>query len=119
MKITILAISSAIMLATASLIHHYAPQPTQPTQSGQPDISKGKVVVQFNYDWNKQNTYKWVPMAGVKYYYMSLDKFPELKSKMKITTVPTVIVFLEGKEIGRVDGGLNMSIIEPQNKILK
>jgi hypothetical protein len=116
MKITILAISSAIMLATASLINHYAPQKIQ---SGQPDISKGKVVVQFNYDWNKQNTYKWTPMDGVKYYYMSLDKFPELKSKMKITTVPTVIVFLEGKEIGRMDGGLNMSITEPQSKILK
>ena len=116
MKITILAISSAIMLATASLVNHYA---HQPTQSVQPDISIGKVVVQFNYDWNKQNTYKWTPMDGVKYYYMSLDKFPELKSKMKITTVPTVIVFLEGKEIGRMDGGLNMSITEPQSKILK
>jgi len=113
MKATILAISSAIVLATASLMHHYASQPVQP------DITKGKVVVQFNYDWNKQNTYKWTPMPGVKYYYMSLDKFPELKSKMKITTVPTVIVFLEGKEIGRVDGGLNMSIIAPQNQIIK
>lgn len=116
MKATILAISTAIVVTTASLIHHFA---SQPAPSGQPDISKGKVVVQFNYDWNKQNSYKWTPMPGVKYYYMSLDKFPELKTKMKITTVPTIIVFLEGKEIGRVDGGLNMSIITPQNQIVK
>ena len=84
-----------------------------------PDISKGKVVVQLNYEWNKQNSYQWKPTNGISYFYLSLDKFPELKAKMKIKTVPTIIVFNNGIESKRIDGGLMMRIETAQAEIIK
>jgi hypothetical protein len=84
-----------------------------------PDINKGKVVVQLNYEWNKANSYQWKPTTGISYYYLSLDKFPELKVKMKIKTVPTIIVLNNGQESKRFDGGLMMRIEKPQAEIIK
>ena len=86
---------------------------------GAPDINKGKVVVQLNYDWNKLNSYQWKTTSGVSYYYLSIDKFPDLKSKMKIKTVPTIIVLNNGQELKRVEGGLMMRIETQQTEILK
>lgn len=88
--------------------------------SQQPDLSNGRHVVQFNYDWNKTNTYQWKPTANANYWYMSLDKFPELKSKMKIKTVPTIIVIQNGREVKRYEAELaTMKIAVPQNEIIK
>ena len=84
-----------------------------------PDISKGKVVVQLNYEWNKQNSYQWKPTTGITYFYLSLDKFPELKAKMKIKTVPTIVVLNNGIESKRFDGGLMMRIEKAQAEIIK
>lgn len=84
-----------------------------------PDINKGKVVLQLNYEWNKVNSYQWKPTPGISYYYLSLDKFPELKVKMKIKTVPTIIVLNNGIESKRYDGGLMMRIEKPQAEIIK
>lgn len=88
-------------------------------EQGVPDINNGKVVVQLNYEWNKQNSYCWKQVNGVNYYYLSLDKFPELKSKMKIKTVPTIIVLKNGQEAKRVDGGMMMKITSAQSEIIK
>jgi hypothetical protein len=88
-------------------------------EQGVPDINKGKVVVQLNYEWNKQNSYYWKQVNGVNYYYLSLDKFPELKSKMKIKTVPTIIVLKNGQESKRVDGGMMMKITSAQSEIMQ
>lgn len=84
-----------------------------------PNLSVGKNFVQLNYEWNKVNTYPWKNTPGVKYYFLSLDKFPELKSKMKITSVPTIIVLENGKEIERFEGGMMMKINVPQTEIIK
>jgi hypothetical protein len=84
-----------------------------------PDITKGKVVVQLNYEWNKSNNYQWKPTTGITYFYLSLDKFPELKAKMKIKTVPTIIVLNNGIESKRIDGGLMMRIEKAQAEIIK
>ena len=88
-------------------------------EQGVPDINKGKVVVQLNYEWNKQNSYYWKQVNGVNYYYLSLDKFPDLKSKMKIKTVPTIIILNNGQESKRVEGGLMMKINNTQSEIIK
>ena len=86
----------------------------------QPDLSRGRHVVQFNYDWNKANTYQWKQTANANYWYMSLDKFPELKTKMKIRTVPTIVVIDNGREVKRYEAELStMRINEPQTEILK
>lgn len=84
-----------------------------------PNLSVGKNIVQLNYDWNKVNTYPWKNTPGVKYYYVSLDKFPELKAKMKITSVPTILVLENGKEIKRFEGGMMMKVSVPQTEIIK
>lgn len=88
-------------------------------EQGVPDFNKGKVVIQLNYEWNKQNSYYWKQVNGVNYYYLSLDKFPELKSKMNIKTVPTIIVLNNGQEAKRVEGGLMMKINNTQSEIIK
>jgi len=105
----------AILLLAAVGVWFAFAKPDQ----GAPDINKGKVVVQLNYDWNKQNSYQWKLVNGISYYFLSLDKFPELKTKMKIKTVPTIIVLNNGQEEKRVEGGLMMRIEAQQNEILK
>lgn len=92
---------------------------TQKQPEPMPNLSVGKNIVQLNYDWNKVNTYPWKQTPGVKYYYLSLDKFPELKNKMKITSVPTIIVLESGREIKRFEGGMMMKIGVPQTEIIK
>lgn len=84
-----------------------------------PNLSVGKNIVQLNYEWNKPNTYLWRNTPGIKYYYLSLDKFPELKSKMKITSVPTILVLENGREIKRFEGGMMMKVNVPQTEIIK
>lgn len=84
-----------------------------------PNLSVGRNIVQLNYDWNKANTYPWRNTPNVKYYYLSLDKFPELKPKMKITSVPTIIIFENGKEIERFEGGVMMKVSVPQSQIVQ
>jgi hypothetical protein len=84
-----------------------------------PNLSVGKNIVQLNYEWNKPNTYLWRNTPGIKYYYISLDKFPELKSKMKITSVPTILVLENGREIKRFEGGMMMKVNVPQTEIIK
>jgi thiol-disulfide isomerase/thioredoxin len=88
-------------------------------EQGVPNLNDGKTVVQINYEWNKANTYQWKTVNGVKYYFLSLDKFPELKDKMKVKTVPTIIVLNNGHEVKRLEGGLMMKISNPQSEIIK
>jgi hypothetical protein len=88
-------------------------------EQGLPDINKGKVVVQLNYEWNKQNSYQWRQVSGVSYCFLSLDKFPELKDKMKVKTVPTIIILNNGREAKRVEGGLLMKITSAQSEIMQ
>ena len=88
-------------------------------QPGVPNLNQGKTVVQLNYEWNKANNYPWKTINGINYHYLSLDKFPELKSKMKIKTVPTIIVLNNGQELKRIEGGLMMKISSSQNEIIQ
>lgn len=92
---------------------------TQPAQPELPNLTEGRCVVQLNSEWNKANTYRWFNMPSTKYYYLSLDKFPELKNKMHIKSVPTIIVLQNGREVKRYEGGLMMKIEVPQQEILR
>jgi hypothetical protein len=112
-------IASVLILALISLFFIKNSQPT-PQSASMPDLTKGKTVVQLNYEWNKSKTYKWVNTPSVKYHYLSLDKFPpQVKDQLKVKAVPTIIVFNNGKEIKRFDGGMMMEIKVPQSEILK
>ena len=82
-----------------------------------PDLTSGKCIIQLNYGWNKSNDYIWKSTPAMRYYYISLDKFPDLRIKMKIKTVPTLIVLQDGKEVKRYEGALLMKISETQSQI--
>ena len=112
-------IATVLILALISLFFIKNSQP-KPQGNAMPDLTKGKTVVQLNYEWNKDHTYRWVNTPGVNYYYLSLDKFPPyIKDQLKVKAVPTIILFNNGKEVKRVDGGMLMEIKVPQSEILK
>jgi hypothetical protein len=112
-------IATVLMIALISFFF-FKKNNNQSSPNQMPDLKNGKAIVQLNYEWNKANTYKWVNTSGVKYYYLSLDKFPyEVKEQFKIKAVPTIIVLNNGKEVKRYDGGMMMKIDVPQSEILK
>jgi hypothetical protein len=112
-------IATVLLIALFGLLF-FKKDKNQSAPNQMPDLTKGKAVVQLNYEWNKANTYKWVNTPGVNYYYLSLDKFPaEVKQQFRIKAVPTIIVLKNGKEVKRYDGGVMMKVEIPQSEILK
>jgi thioredoxin 1 len=47
-----------------------------------------------------------------------MDKYPELKNKMNIKSLPTIIIYENGKEVKRIDGGVLFKINQTQTQIL-
>jgi hypothetical protein len=82
-------------------------------------VAQGKTAIQINSNWNKANEYKWVSNPQVKYLYMSLDEFPELKAKFQINSLPAVLIYSNGKLIKKIEGGVAFKITIPQSEILK
>lgn len=82
-------------------------------------VAQGKTVLQINSSWNKVNQYRWVPNPQVRYIEMSLDEFPELKSKYQINSLPAVLVFSNGRLLKKIEGGVAFRITIPQAEILK
>lgn len=81
--------------------------------------STGTIAIQFNSEWNKANELKWVETPKCKYYRVDLDKEPSYKEKLGIKSLPTLIVYKNGKEIKRYEGGLHMKITTPIHIIQK
>lgn len=94
------------------------PQPINPNNF-QTMVMQGKTVIQIDAAWNQANHYRWTPAMGVKYYEMSLDQYPELKNKFNVKSVPMILVFMNGKEVKRYEGGLTFRVTVPQSEILK
>jgi thiol-disulfide isomerase/thioredoxin len=82
-------------------------------------IYKGTTVIQLNSEWNKSNEYKWVETPKAKYYKIDLDKDPIYKEKLQVKSLPTLIIYKEGKEVKRYEGGLHMKITTPIQIIQK
>ena len=75
----------------------------------------GKAVIQFNSTWNKKNEYKWTPIKGVRYMEIDIDKKPQYRTKYKLHSLPTVIVFEKGREVGRYEANIMMKLeLKPQ-----
>lgn len=96
-----------------------SPKPTFKPQTLETSITQSTTVIQFNSEWNKSNEYKWVDVPGVKYFYVDLEKYPTYRDKMNITSLPTILVFKQGKEVKRYEGGLMMKINVPLQSIYK
>jgi len=54
--------------------------------------------------------------TDIKFLSIDVDQIPTLAQEYKIKTVPTILVFDNGKEINRIVG---LSLIEPMRKIFR
>lgn len=111
---TILVISAAITTAIVAAFSF--------SETGQPgqiklDLNKPLVVVQFNASFNAANTYKGLETLKVPYQYVEVDNQPMLKTQHKIKSLPTVVIFKQGKEVKRWEGDVMLKLSIPLNTI--
>ena len=68
-------------------------------------------LVHINAQFNKSNDWYGLNVVdGVKVYNGYLETNPAIKEKYNITKVPTLILYRDGKEIERWEGGLDMKL---------
>ena len=85
---------------------------------------KGIVVVHYNAEFNSSNNYTdIVKIKDAKIFKAWIDKSPEIKAQERIRSVPTIVLYKNGKEIKRWEAGLSLSLNVPyldiQNQIDK
>jgi len=100
-----------ISLVSAFAFFHPEKQPL-------PNFRKGVWVIQYNAEFNKNNEYNWLNVGGINYHLFDLDQNIELKSKMKIHSVPTIVVYKNGREVKRWEAGMQFKITIPQREII-
>lgn len=84
--------------------------------------SQEKAVVHINAEFNKSNDwYGLDAIDGVRVFNGYIEQNPAIKEKYSITKVPTLIFFIDGKEVQRWEASLDMKLHattkEIQNKI--
>lgn len=77
----------------------------------------GNAAVQFNSTWNKKNEYRWVPIKGMRYMEVDIDKFPQYRPKYKLKSLPTIILYNNGKEVKRFEADIMMKLNIKPNEI--
>ncbi len=71
----------------------------------------GLVVIEFNAGFNAANKYESLNnLSGARLYRIDIEKNPSLKTKYKIKSVPTIVLFRDGAEQWRWAAGLDMRI---------
>ena len=72
---------------------------------------KGLVVVQYNADFNKNNSVKNLQrLSDARIFNAWIDKQPELKTENRIKSVPTIILYNDGEEVRRWEAGIMMKL---------
>lgn len=72
---------------------------------------EGKSVIEFNAGFNTKNGYKDLgKLTGAKLYRVDIEAKPQFKDKYKIKSLPTVILFRDGKEMWRWEAGIDMQL---------
>lgn len=72
---------------------------------------KGVVLVHYNASFNAKNNYvDVVKIKDAKIFRASIDGDSSLKRDERIKSVPTVILYNNGKEIFRWEAGINLSL---------
>jgi len=93
--------------------------PTTINSSEQINI-KGVSVVHYNASWNKKNNYTQVAkLKDVKILTAWIDKDNTVKESEGIRSLPTVILYENGKEIRRWEAGLSFSLSVSYQEIQK
>lgn len=73
-------------------------------------FSQDLTVVHFNYKWNSSNTYRGLDkLRNVKVQYAYVEEQSESIQK-SIKSVPTIIIYKDGKPAARFEAGLQMRI---------
>ena len=73
-------------------------------------FSQDLTVVHFNYKWNSSNTYRGLDkLRNVKVQYAYVEEQSESIQK-SIKSVPTIIIYKNGKPAARFEAGLQMRI---------
>lgn len=72
---------------------------------------QSKAVVHINAEFNQSNDwYGLDAVDDVKVYNGYIDNNPAIKEKYNITRVPTLLLFVGGKEVERWEAGLDMTL---------
>ena len=72
--------------------------------------SQDLTVVHFNYKWNSENQYRGLDrLRNVKVQYAYVEDQSEVLQK-SIKSVPTIIIYKDGKPAARFEAGLQMRI---------
>ena len=70
---------------------------------------KGLSLVEFWAEWNEKHECDWITeIEDVKSYRITVDS--ESAKKYKITVLPTIILFSDGKEIERYEGDVSFHL---------
>jgi hypothetical protein len=78
--------------------------------STKPDLG-GICVVEFNADFNKQNSVPWIEtISECNHVRVNISTEPEMQAEHKIVVVPTIIVFNEGEEVERFQANIMMTL---------
>ena len=74
-------------------------------------INKDIVVIEFYADWNEANKFTDLKhLKDCKIYRINIDDEPILKDDYTIKTIPTIIVFDNGKENIRYEADLSLKL---------
>ena len=80
------------------------------TAPSKPELD-GICVVEFNADFNKQNSVPWIEnLSECKHVRVNISAEPEMQVEHKIVVVPTIIVFNEGEEVERFQANIMMTM---------
>ena len=72
---------------------------------------EGKSVIEFNAGFNAKNNYKDLNrLENAKLYRVDIEAKPAMRDKYKIKSVPTLILFRDGKEMWRWEAGIDMKL---------
>lgn len=75
-------------------------------------------VVQFNAGFNEANEVLWVSkLKNAKYTFIDIVVDTKATEKYKIVVVPTILIFNNGKEVGRYQANIMMKIETEQKEI--
>tara|TARA_Y100001938_G_C7962594_1_gene365096 strand:- start:356 stop:712 length:357 start_codon:yes stop_codon:yes gene_type:complete len=81
---------------------------------------RGITVVQYNAGFNKSNSIEnLTKLADAKVYDAWIDQDPEMKETGRIKSVPTIIIYNNGKEVRRWEAGLMMKLDISYHEIQK
>ena len=79
-----------------------------------------KAIVHINAEFNESNNwYGLKALEDVKLYNGYIESNPSIKEKYSITKIPTLILFIDGKEVQRWEAALDMKVHATTSEVQK